>query len=560
MATGCRIPPRRVTAPVALGAGQSFRFVVRAIVPAIVPNDGYDRLEVSAQSVTPGGPARVTNEDTAAIFIDAPPPPPDDGLTIFKAFTLNEGPSPSDEFGVVIRYSNSNLPSSGKRDFMIMDRLPDALAYVPGSARWSGTGAAPLTDPAGGDPAGVAYDFGGTTPGTALAVIPVLGPGDKGELTFRVRVVPGREPGEVISNVAALPLDGSAGTADALDGHAPRRLSRDRHHRPHPHGRSRRLRRTGLHGVLRERAHEPGQHRGDVQRDLRGEHFPAGYALLAVPGGRRDAPCGHERRRHPRFRFPRAGPVASHRREGDASRDDRPGRVRGPEDGAVRSHPCRDAPPRATWWLPWACAAVPNSRRTTSRRAPTVGTSPTPTTSRTAATARNRCGWSWVSSPTAGPAGFRARSSTIRPPAAPRSRACSIPPTRRWSKAGPRSLRRGRGFAFSWTFLRRRSPLPRRRWRRRLSRRTSRRSPSRARRAGRSRSSTRRRSTTRTRPSPRRTCCATSPTRPTACPPSGPSSAARRGCARMRPRATRRPTPWKRARSSSPGPTASAKR
>ena len=73
---------------------------------------------------------------------------------------------------------------------------------MPGSARWSGAGTTPLTDAAGGDPPGIAYDFGVTEPGAVVAILPMLGPLEEGTLTFRLNVAPGRAIGEVLTNVA----------------------------------------------------------------------------------------------------------------------------------------------------------------------------------------------------------------------------------------------------------------------------------------------------------------------------------------------------------------------
>ncbi|MBL0140673.1 MAG: DUF11 domain-containing protein [Betaproteobacteria bacterium] len=73
---------------------------------------------------------------------------------------------------------------------------------MPGSARWSVSGSVPLTDAAGGDPPGIAFDFGVTQPGAFNAVIASLGAEEEQTLTFRLNVAPGRTAGEVLSNVA----------------------------------------------------------------------------------------------------------------------------------------------------------------------------------------------------------------------------------------------------------------------------------------------------------------------------------------------------------------------
>ncbi|MGE0357272.1 MAG: SdrD B-like domain-containing protein [Burkholderiales bacterium] len=197
-ANGDGIPDSAVPVPptVALAAGGVFRFVVRATAPAGATNFSTDRLQVNAQSATPGGPA-LANIDTAEIFIDAGVPPPD-VVNVVKSFSVLEGPSPYASILVSIRYANTLLVRS---DFRLLDEIPAGFEYVPGSARWSGAAAA-LTDAAGGDPAGIAYDFGATQPGAAHASLATLGPLEQGELSFRLNVAAGRSAGEVLNNVA----------------------------------------------------------------------------------------------------------------------------------------------------------------------------------------------------------------------------------------------------------------------------------------------------------------------------------------------------------------------
>ncbi len=197
-ANGDGIPDSAVPVPatVALGAGGVFRFVVAATAPAGATNFSTDRLQVNAVSTTPLGPV-LANIDTAEIFADGGVPPPD-VVNVVKSFSVLEGPSPYASILVSIRYANTRVVRS---DFRILDAIPAGFEYVPGSGRWSGAAAA-LTDAAGGDPAGIAYDFGVTQPGAVHASLPTLGSLEEGTLSFRLNVAAGRTAGEVLVNVA----------------------------------------------------------------------------------------------------------------------------------------------------------------------------------------------------------------------------------------------------------------------------------------------------------------------------------------------------------------------
>ncbi len=184
-----------VAGPIALAPGATFRFVVRASTPAGVRTSSTARLSVIAQSTAPGG-VTLTNVDTVQVYLVGVP---QDLVTIYKGFSVGQGPSPYDGLLVTIRYGNT---STARSDFRIVDAIPPGFTYVPGSARWSATGDTPLTDAAGGDPAGIDYDFGVTQAGAVHARIAMLAPDETGTLTFRLNVVPGRPIGEVLVNVA----------------------------------------------------------------------------------------------------------------------------------------------------------------------------------------------------------------------------------------------------------------------------------------------------------------------------------------------------------------------
>jgi hypothetical protein len=91
------------------------------------------RFEVRATSLSAGAPPTQVNVDT--ITIVAVPVLPQDGLSIFKSFSVGEGASPFSPVKVTLRWANSNLPSSGKTDFTVADAIPAGFDYVRGSAR-----------------------------------------------------------------------------------------------------------------------------------------------------------------------------------------------------------------------------------------------------------------------------------------------------------------------------------------------------------------------------------------------------------------------------------------
>jgi uncharacterized repeat protein (TIGR01451 family) len=208
--TGAGVPdgPTPLAGPVALAPGQTFLFVVEAFTPSGAVPGTLDRFEVRASSLSPGAPPPAVNVDT--IRLTALPQPPQDGLSIFKAFSVSEGASPFSPVRVTIRWANSNLPTSGKTAFIVADAIPDGFTYVPGSARWSGA-AAPLTDAAGGDPAGAAFDFGVTEAGAVTLRLAQLAIAEKGELTFDLAVKPGRAVGDVLRNTARYQFTDSRG-------------------------------------------------------------------------------------------------------------------------------------------------------------------------------------------------------------------------------------------------------------------------------------------------------------------------------------------------------------
>jgi uncharacterized repeat protein (TIGR01451 family) len=170
--------PITTTGP--LVAGGSFQFVVAGTVPggAIIGQSGTITVSVSDTSPV----TDTSNVDTTTVS--------DCALAVTKSMSVTSGGSPNNNGGahitVTLSYRNSGTASCSNAE--IRDLLPAGFAYVAGSARWSVSGATPLTDALAGDPAGIAYDFGNTVASRATAIIATVAAGASGNLTFLLDV------------------------------------------------------------------------------------------------------------------------------------------------------------------------------------------------------------------------------------------------------------------------------------------------------------------------------------------------------------------------------------
>lgn len=184
------------TGPVA--AGGVFQFVIVGTAPGPT---GNAQLTVTAASVlTPAQTA--SNTDTAIITTGAVIP-------VNKSVSAPSGPSGSGPYTYTLSYTNKGNATA--TNLVLTDLLPAGITYVAGSGRWSNSGATALTDAAGGDPAGVAYDFNITTAGTVTATIASVPAGASGTITFQFNVNAGA-PAGIIYNEANVAYDDGTGT------------------------------------------------------------------------------------------------------------------------------------------------------------------------------------------------------------------------------------------------------------------------------------------------------------------------------------------------------------
>jgi uncharacterized repeat protein (TIGR01451 family) len=170
-----------------IAANGQFKFVVAGTVPAgaAAGNTATITVSVSDTVVT-----TQTNIDTTTVA--------NSSIQVTKAMSAASGPSPFTPITVTLSYTNSGTLAATNVE--LRDLIPAGMTYIAGSGRWSVSGATALTDAAGGDPAGIAYDFG-VTPLRVTAIIATVNAGVSGTLTFQVSVNAGLAP-QTISNTA----------------------------------------------------------------------------------------------------------------------------------------------------------------------------------------------------------------------------------------------------------------------------------------------------------------------------------------------------------------------
>ena len=194
-----------ISATDSLDPGGSFRFVVVGNVPGVQVGGQVARVRVTGTSGFDNAQTAF-NTDQVNVSGNAV-------VSVTKSISQSSGASPSGPYSYTLTYTNSGNAAAGQ--LRLTDAIPAGMTYVAGSARWSTTGAAVLTDADSSDAQGVSpntvkYDFGVTAGGNVNAVIRAVPPGASGTLTFQVNVNPGLAP-QVIDNSATFAYnDGAA--------------------------------------------------------------------------------------------------------------------------------------------------------------------------------------------------------------------------------------------------------------------------------------------------------------------------------------------------------------
>jgi uncharacterized repeat protein (TIGR01451 family) len=205
-----------VTATGPLAAGAAYRFVAVGSVPGTAVTGNVGQLSVNAASVFDGGQT-AANTDQVTVSTNAV-------VNVTKGISANSGASPSGPYTYTVTYTNSgNTAASGVR---LTDLVPAGMTYVPGSGRWSATGATVLSDADSSDAhvAGansVRYDYNAATPGAVTAIVASVPSGQSGSISFDVMVNAGLAP-QTIGNTARFAYnDGAADVGPFFTNTAP---------------------------------------------------------------------------------------------------------------------------------------------------------------------------------------------------------------------------------------------------------------------------------------------------------------------------------------------------
>lgn len=204
-----------ITSTGAIASGSTFKFIVSGTVPNTATSGQTNNLTVTGTSgFTPAQTA--TNTDTTTVTGNAV-------INFTKSVSTSSGAAGSGPYTYTLTYTNTG--NSTATVVKVTDAIPAGLTYVAGSARWSVLGATPLTDAVDGAqgtaPNTIAYDFNGTTAGTATATLAQVASGQSGTISFQVSVTVGTAPG-VVNNTAAVSYnDGSGATVTGTSNTVP---------------------------------------------------------------------------------------------------------------------------------------------------------------------------------------------------------------------------------------------------------------------------------------------------------------------------------------------------
>ena len=212
-----------ITTTGTLAANGVFRFVVAATVPGSATAGAFESVTVNSTgnaADTANSPAAAgTNTDAVVVSTNAV-------INVVKSLSIISGPAPSAAaIRVTLTYTNTGAATATGVTFV--DHIGGSgtvgstaynttgMSYVAGSGSWSGSGAA-LTDAAGGDPAGIAYDFGATTAGRVTATVASVAPGASGTVSFSINVLGSATAGiGSTSNVASFAYNDGVGAIAA---------------------------------------------------------------------------------------------------------------------------------------------------------------------------------------------------------------------------------------------------------------------------------------------------------------------------------------------------------
>lgn len=184
--------------PVTLSAGQVFRFVAKLTIPVSAPGGTTSDARVTAAAASGALVLPVVDR-----FQLRPRIPVDCG-SVSKSISKESGTSPGGPVRITLGFDACEKP---RARVVITDVLPKGMKYVPGSARFTGTGDAALTDDvAGNDRQGagpgteISYDFNVSNAGAVTATVYNPLAHGAGAVSFDVEIDSGLAIGTVLSN------------------------------------------------------------------------------------------------------------------------------------------------------------------------------------------------------------------------------------------------------------------------------------------------------------------------------------------------------------------------
>jgi uncharacterized repeat protein (TIGR01451 family) len=194
-----------------IASGTSFKFIVAAVVPGTATNGQTETVTVTGTSVFDNGVTQ-TNTDTVTVTGNAV-------INVTKSLSVISGPSPSTS-NITVTLTYTNTGNSTATAVTITDTIGTGstagMAYVLNSGTWSG--GATVTDAAGGDSAGLEYDWNITAPNRVTAVVSSIAPATSGTITLQVSINSGLAPGtSTTSNKASYSYNDGSGDVGPYD-------------------------------------------------------------------------------------------------------------------------------------------------------------------------------------------------------------------------------------------------------------------------------------------------------------------------------------------------------
>ncbi|WP_332775542.1 beta strand repeat-containing protein [Polaromonas sp.] len=192
-----------ITSTGSLAAGAVFKFIVAGTLPGTATAGQTNAITVTATSLF-DATKTTTNTDTTTVSNNAV-------ITLTKAVSASSGAPGSGPYTYTLTYTNTG--NSTATAVVISDIVPAGMTYVAGSARWSVTGAAALSDSGGSSgsaPNTLTSQYtAGTT--TYRATLNQVAPGQSGTISFNVNIGAATAPG-TLNNTATTSYNNGAAT------------------------------------------------------------------------------------------------------------------------------------------------------------------------------------------------------------------------------------------------------------------------------------------------------------------------------------------------------------